>query len=305
MKKKLLLVCCTVALVLTACGGGTSSNNVNPADTAITEEKKEEAATSQGITEKDVLGRWVYSVNKDILVLKEDNRYELYDHRIRGANGASTSSSYSVEGNEVLVPTLTGYGYDSEGSLQYDNSGEQRKLIGDGGYFVFEDDYYAGLERFSLGDTISTDGAEVVINTVDFTNDSELKTILSGSSANHVEPGQTYAHINFEVTNLLKQEFLVTEAMDFTLDYNDGYRFSMFSGLTSFIVKPSTDDICYINGGSSTNYPITGVVSLNTEIFDLYIPCADKVAEDTNASKVIYVVLPTENGIHEYAVTTD
>ena len=325
MKKKFLLFCCSIALVLSACGGGSSSNNTEANTTEAVEEKTEEVAEAQNetetvaesndaaapqdpeevvatreITEEDVLGRWVFTTTKDVLELKKGGEWDLYEYGFP----YPTSSGYSIEGNEVV---MVGFNpsYDSDHRLQYDDSGSQRKLLSDKGDFIYEDDFYNEQETFSMGDTLSTNSVEVVINSLGFTDGSELKNIISGSIANNIDNGQTYAHINFDVTNMSKQELLLPEKVDFTLDYNSGFMFSTNSQQDSFLYKPSNGESCSIHSGGGTNWSMAAMGPLDSQSFDLFIPFAEKAATDGDAVYTIHVVMPGDNGIQEFTVAVD
>ena len=192
---------------------------------------------------------------------------------------------------------------DSDCWYQFENDGEHKRLVGETGDIIPEDDYFASLERFSLGDTISTDITELVVNSVDFTDGDQIKTFIEPHRAKDIESDQAFVHVNFEVTNIAKQELPLPERSCFTLDYNDGFRFSTDSDKDSVFYKPSTKESCLLHSGGGSNWPIASLAPLETETFDLFIPCAEKVATDPDASYVLYIVLPEENGIHEYAVT--
>lgn len=70
----------------------------------------------------------------------------------------------------------------------------------------------------------------------------------------------------------------------------------------SFLRDPSSGEDGSFNLTSGNSINFATVEPLDVQTYDLYIPCAAKVAEDQNASYVVYVTLPTESGIKEFAV---
>lgn len=305
MKKRrfivLITVCSLLAAVLTACGSsggaGAAPAEADAKDTA--EENTDESAAVVEISEEDIIGRWVFPSSKDVVAFKEGGKCAVTPYRSSWDN----ETNYSIESNEVILGGVY-QNYDTDGHLQYDSSEEQKKLIGDRGEFIPETDYYAGLESYSVGDKIATDSAEVVVNSLDFTNDSELRNIIDKFRADDLEAGQTYAHINFDVSNLSKQNFVLSDTIGFTLDYNSGFMFSTCAQgqSRSFLRDPSSGEDGSFNLTSGNSINFATVEPLDVQTYDLYIPCAAKVAEDQNASYVVYVTLPTESGIKEFAV---
>ena len=291
MKKTMLLitVLCLMAGSLSACGSSGGSGV---------------PASKKKITEADVLGRWVCPTTKGVLELKEGGVMEFTDFGHSFPH--TTQTGVTVKDNAVNVAV---YGsYDSDQKLEYDDSGEVVKLVGDKAEFIREDDYYAGLERFSVGEKFSTDSAEAAINSLTFVSGEQLVAYFKQNDKSYVskiDPDMSYAVIGFNLTNLSKQEFQTAQTVSVTLDYNDGFKFSTVGDADCILREGNTFCSFHNNGSGGSNISGVTLSPLDDKPFELAIPCATKVAEDKNGKFVIFVTLPTENGVKEFAVDVE
>lgn len=305
MKKRISAVIVLLLLVgmLSACGGSAGTTTQQSAQGSV-EEKAEKVTVPKDITEADIIGRWICTATKEILVFKEGGAVEYIQ-----SNGftASTGTGVTVKNNTVSTSVL-GTNIDSDHMLEYDGSGEIPKLKADNVEFIKETDYYAGLEKFSLGDTFSTDSADATVKSLDFISGGEIINYLENNARHcvrYMEADKTYAAIEIDISNLSKQEFQTANTVFVVLDYNNGFQFSTVGDENCLLVdNENSDAICASSNNGSNGISISDVTisPLDTRSYTLYIPCADKVAEDENATYVLYVTLPTENGIKEFAV---
>ena len=293
-----LLVCLISACGGSAASGGTSVGTGSP-------EKADETTTKKEITEADIVGRWICTTTKDVIEFKEGGIMELTEYGWAAPNGRVTG--VQIQGNAVHVHTFSKI--DQDGVLEFEDSGDVRKLIGDYAEFILETDYYAGLERFSLGDTISTDSAEVVINDLSFVSGEQLIDFSNNnfysSFARELDPDMAYAQIKMDLTNMSKQEFETAKAVSMALDYNNGFIFSTTGDTYCVLVEDGSKTVgCtfYNNGMGGRSINEVTLSPLDTKSYLLFIPCAKKVAEDQDATYALYVTLPTENGLQEFAV---
>lgn len=300
--------CTIVALSLWVCllssCGGASASGVSSAETG-SPEKVAGTTTKKEITESDIVGRWICATTKDIFEFKEGGIMELTEYGWAAPNGSVTG--VQVQGNSIYVHLYPKY--DQDGILEYDDSGEIKKLIADSTELILESDYYAGLERFSLGDTISTDSAEVVINDFSFVSGETLiefcSNHLRGSLERELDPDMAYTQIKMDITNMSKQEVETAKAVHVSLDYNNGFIFSTGGDSRCVLIEDGSKiQGCsfYNNGNGGTNISNVTLSPLDTKSYLVFIPCAKRVAEDQDATYAIYLALPTENGIQEFAV---
>lgn len=296
IKKAMLFitVLCLMAGSLVACGGSGGSGT----------QASGEQASKKEITEADVLGRWVCPMTKDVMELKEGGLMEFTDFGRSIPSGSQTG--VTVKDNAVIVRLIDSY--DSDDKLEYDDSGEVVKLVGDKADFIREDDYYAGLERFSVGDKFSTDSAEAAISSLSFVSGEQLVAYFNKNDNTYVrniDPDMSYAVIGFDLTNLSKQEFQTAKSISVTLDYNDGFKFSTVGDADCILREGNTFCAYHNNGSVGSNISGVTLSPLDDKPFELAIPCATKVAEDQNGKFVIFVTLPTENGVKEFAVNVE
>lgn len=289
-----ITVLCLMVVSLVACGSSGGSGT----------QASGEQTSKKEITEADVLGRWVCPMTKDVMELKEGGLMEFTDFGRSIPSGSQTG--VTVKDNAVIVHLIDSY--DTDDKLEYDDSGEVVKLIGDKAEFIREDDYYAGLERISVGDKFSTDSAEAAISSLTFVSGGQLVDYFNKNDKTYVrniDSDMSYAVIGFDLTNLSKQEFEAAKTVSVTLDYNDGFKFSTV-GDADCILREGNNFCAYHNNGS-VGSNISGVTlsPLDDKPFELAIPCATKVAEDQNGKFVIFVTLPTENGVKEFAIDVE
>lgn len=226
----LLMIC-----LLSACGGSAASEG-SSAGTGSTE-KEDGTSTKKEITEADIVGRWICKTTKDIFEFKEGGIMEVTEYGWSTPNGRFTG--VQIQGNSIYTHTTPKY--DQDGILEYDHSGDVKKLIADNTEFLLESDYYAGLERFSFGDTVSTDSAEVVINDLSFVSGAQLVDFCNNnfysSFAKELDSDMAYAQIKMDLTNMSKQEFETAKAVSMALDYNNGFMFSTSGDSSCVLMK--------------------------------------------------------------------
>lgn len=140
----------------------------------------------------------------------------------------------------------------------------------------------------SVGDTITTDSMEILINKVELTYD-VLPDDTSGFYTHYpADSGYVYIDLDVDVKNIQKQDLMCDEILKAKADYNDGFE---YTGMA--IVDDSSTGFTYANISSiaplatkgmhylfscpqeveETNYPLFITISPNgtTETFKLVI----------------------------------
>ena len=153
-------------------------------------------------------------------------------------------------------------------------------------------------QELSLGETAKTDMAEFTLT--EFEILSELKVssyniqIREGKGTIHTpDKGMVYAAPVFTLRNLAKESYGVEKALNFAVDYNDGYLYEM------------DDYTCYITheegtwernkiGTSRGQRP--ELPPLMSGTYQVFLPAIELIETDTEAPLRIVVRLPASNG---------
>ncbi len=139
----------------------------------------------------------------------------------------------------------------------------------------------------NVGDTITTDYAEITINKVELTYD-VLPDDTSGFYTHYAaEAGSVYLHIDADIKNLGKQNLPCDDLALVTADYNGGYTYSGFA-----VPEDSTTGFTYAN--------ITSIKPLETMGVHFLFNCPQEVAESSNP---LFITFEPSNSTDSYIIT--
>jgi len=121
----------------------------------------------------------------------------------------------------------------------------------------------------SIGDTITTENAEITINKVELTYDVLPDDISGFYSHYEADSGNVYIHLDVDVKNLGKQNLGCDDILSATADYNDGYTYSSFAA-----PEDSSTGFTYAS--------ITSIKPLQTLGIHYLFECPQEVEESSN-----------------------
>lgn len=139
----------------------------------------------------------------------------------------------------------------------------------------------------AIGDTITTDYAEITINKVELTYD-VLPDDTSGFYTHYeADSGNVYLHLDLDVKNLGKQNLGCDEILSATADYNGGYTYTGFA-----VSEDSNTGFTYAN--------ITSIKPLETLGVHFLFKCPQEVEESTNP---LFITLEPASTKDSYVLT--
>lgn len=121
------------------------------------------------------------------------------------------------------------------------------------------------VTTINIGDTITTENKEVLINSIDFSYKVEPEDTSGYYNYYSADSGKVYIAMDVDVKNLQKSDINCDEVMKVTADYNNGYSYSAFS-----IVEDKTLGFNYSN--------INSISPLETMGMRYLIDCPEEVA---------------------------
>lgn len=270
MKKKIYTIATILTLALSLCACS----------------KEEQAETTQATTEveitlPDLYGEWTDKSTGDTLSIsasecileQPDGSYEtaLFTD-IEGNIFSFNSTNYVISvDNNIITLTSDKNTFIQNSNIQY--------------------------EEFSIGDTASTDVVDFTLKNysyVDKLDASSLTPISSGSGLGASE-GMTMFSVEYEITNNGKTELNTTTDVIISVDYNNGFIYSMNDDNTCYIVDEPYVFFKLISDGAGQGASLR-VPSLTSKDYTTYIPCSDKLKTDSQSPLVINVQLPTSTG---------
>lgn len=139
----------------------------------------------------------------------------------------------------------------------------------------------------AIGDTITTDYAEITINKVELTYD-VLPDDTSGFYTHYeADSGNVYLHLDLDVKNLGKQNLGCDEILSATADYNGAYTYTGFA-----VSEDSNTGFTYAN--------ITSIKPLETLGVHFLFKCPQEVEESTNP---LFITLEPASTKDSYVLT--
>jgi hypothetical protein len=141
------------------------------------------------------------------------------------------------------------------------------------------------VKTVSIGETISTESAEILLNNVELTYD-VLPDQTDGFYTHYpAESGKVYINVDVDVKNIQKQNLECDNIMKVKANYNGGYEYN-----AQPIVEDSTTGFTYSN--------ITSITPLETKGMRYLIDCPQEVEESQNS-----LVLTFELNGEKYSYT--
>lgn len=160
----------------------------------------------------------------------------------------------------------------------------------------------AHIEELSVGETAETDMAAFTLLNMEY-----RKGLYTGTQAQLIngtgelyEPdsGMVFANPEFSLQNLSKGSYDIHKEIRITVDYNNGYQYTM-DDHTCYMTHDGGTWIMYASGGGKGQ---TATLSpLMTDTFSYYIPAIAAIETDMEAPLRIIVSLPSSNGNQEFA----
>lgn len=191
-------------------------------------------------------------------------------------------------------------------SVYWDNANGNREKLNHSDFYIAEafsrDPNTATAEtvsqELSLGETAKTDMAEFTLT--DFEILQELKVnpyniqIREGKGTIHTpDKGMVYAAPVFTLRNIAKESYGIEKALNFAVDYNDGYLYEMDDYTCYITHKEGTWERNKI-GTSRGQRPELPPLMGGT--YQVFLPAIDLIETDTEAPLRIVVRLPASNG---------
>lgn len=133
----------------------------------------------------------------------------------------------------------------------------------------------------NIGDTITTENREVLINSIDFSYKVEPEDTSGYYNYYSADSGKVYIVMDADIKNLQKSDINCDKVMKVTADYNNGYSYSAFS-----IVEDKSLGFNYSN--------INSISPLETMGMRYLIDCPEEVAT-SDAPLIITISIDGEN----------
>lgn len=126
------------------------------------------------------------------------------------------------------------------------------------------------VNNITIGNTIKSKSADIVINKIEFSYDVLPDKIDSVYTHYAAKSGKVYISIDTDVKNTQKQELPCDKVMTIEADYNNGYRYK-----SQPVVEDPNTGFTYAN--------ITKITPLETKGMRFLIDCPQEVAESNNS----------------------
>lgn len=212
--------------------------------------------------------------------------------KVTSADGkrSSTSFGWILDGDYIKFP------YRDDIMILVEKKDDNIQLKYNEGTYVQESDYDSSTNVLKLGESAETDGAVFTLNEISFTDEVDPSTLVpSASGGLSTSPDMCFAYLTFHLKNISKTAFNVENALDITIDYDDGYKFEMKGDKFSYLGIPNSTINRKITSGSSSG-SLLSLSPLTGEDYIVLIPCADVIPEDTTSALKIFVSIPTSQG---------
>lgn len=274
-----LILALVMALSLMACGGGNSGSG----DSSGGSDESIASSTSAGsVTMEDLYGEWVRESNGWPMTISEG------EVKIQTGKGVSeTRLNYRVEDGKFTD------GYETTYNIIVVN-GEVVKLEGSSNSYI---PLELSRTEVAFGDTFKDDAiGEVTITEIagypDKLDAGTYEPITSGNGM--VVDGMVFMEIHYTVKNLSKDTLDITDNVQFTVVYGDGYQFSTEGDKYCYYREVGTT-AKRIHCGSGGSIGSKMVLSPLTEKeYIVYLPVAEVLATDTETPMSINITLESE-----------
>ncbi|MGN2371984.1 hypothetical protein ACTFJW_18425 [Clostridium cagae] len=125
------------------------------------------------------------------------------------------------------------------------------------------------VKTVEIGNTISSESAEIIVNKVEFSYDVLPEDTSSFYIHYAAESGKVYINIDVDIKNIQKQDLPCDKIINVEANYNDGYEYK-----GQPIVEDASTGFTYAN--------ITSITPLETKGMRYIINCPQEVAESQN-----------------------
>ena len=154
----------------------------------------------------------------------------------------------------------------------------------------------------SIGDTVSTDMAEFTLTAFEFRKGlyaySSYGDISSGTGDMYApEEGMVFAMSEFTLRNLAKEAYHLDQVLNFTVDYNDGYRYTMKGHECHLSHEKGIWHYRESGGGNGQRASLDPLMGGN---YKMFLPAIDLIETDTAAPLRLTVTLPASGGSQEF-----
>jgi len=280
MKKRLIsaILLITFVFCLSACGN-----------------QGKDSSTSSKYNKKDLYGQYIDLNSGKTLELTAEE----YVHR-SADKSRSTSSDWDLDGNTVMISRIEPFEIKAEKNgfklIAKDNSEYASK----GDEYVSYSLYFASLPKSKLGEEAKTDLVKFTLKELEFTEliDSYTYSIKEDDGSGIVPSGDNmvFAYLTFDIENLSKSKIDIVDNVVITLDYDNGYTYST-DGDNSCYYK-EIDSVLTRSSGSG-GY-VLDIDPLSSGGYNVAIPCAAAVKDNSQKSLNIMVTIATDNGVEGF-----
>lgn len=204
---------------------------------------------------------------------------------------------YRIEGTlKVSLEEKDGIVYDS-----YDLPVNIQAAI-NGGTSSAPEDTSPSTILYQIGDTVSTDVIEFTLTGFDYIYNLDPKTYAEkdNNRGGSIGPGKdmVFANPEYIIKNISKESVFVREAVEFTVDYNDGFKYSMNDNICYIVDLPGITWTWYSRGsGKGSAVSLSPLISAD---YDTYIPASDMIATDDSSPLLLIVSILSSNGYDDF-----
>ena len=250
----------------------------------------QESGNISKFEDMDFNGLWIEKSSGATLDFFDDPNGKAIKRTSADGRSSSTNFGWVLDGDCIKFP------YRDDIIILVEQSNDSIQLKYNDGTYIREVDYYTATNTLQLGETAETDSVVFTLNQVSFVDEVSPTTLTpSDSGGLGTSPDMCFAYLTFSLKNIGKSDCNVGEDLDFTVDYDDGYKFEMKGDKYSYLGIANTTINRKITGGASSGSLIS-LSPLTSEDLIVLIPCADVISSDATSPLKVFVSLPTSQG---------
>lgn len=274
MKNIVLILLAAMLLFGVACSNAATPPSSEPEPAAP---QTPSETTPPAVQIEDFYGEWYGYETGGILTIDRDH---IGMEGVVGGNGYWTMELAALEGNVLTVEFF--------GTLRYENDGAYPQLVGEADTYLTQEALNERIERdcLAVGETAKTERAEITVTKYDFADmlmDGNTNRLFVKERVRETAgEGKTFIMIYFDYTNLDKEKMYVNTGLNVTVEYKDGYQFSITDSNT-WVLEDKPNGL-YGYGGLVIGSTLLPLTPLESGKYIVCIPVPDAVRSDTASS---------------------